>query len=60
VVPGDWTVTEGHSLLDRFECDVRAAVPDAVVETHLEPADERAPTESRDLRDGRSPGSLRG
>jgi cation diffusion facilitator family transporter len=58
-VPGEWTVTEGHGLLDRLERDIRAAVPDAVVETHLEPTEGRPSAESRDLRDGRSPGSLR-
>jgi hypothetical protein len=57
VVPGDWTVREGHARLDRIERDIGAAVPDALVETDLEPADD--PTESRDLRDYRSPGSVR-
>jgi cation diffusion facilitator family transporter len=37
LVPPDWTVQRGHDLLEDIEADVRAAVPGAVVETHLEP-----------------------
>ncbi len=36
-VPGDWTVRAGHDLLDRVEDDVRSALPDTTVFTHLEP-----------------------
>jgi cation diffusion facilitator family transporter len=43
LVPGDWTVREGHLLLERVEASVRAAVPGATtVFTHLEPADDAA------------------
>lgn len=40
LVPGDWSVQEGHRLLERVERDVREAVPGASVFTHLEPADD--------------------
>jgi cation diffusion facilitator family transporter len=36
LVPGAWTVHQGHRLLERIESDVRAAVPNAAVLTHLE------------------------
>ncbi|MCX7722587.1 MAG: cation diffusion facilitator family transporter [Verrucomicrobiae bacterium] len=36
LVPGAWTVREGHQLLDRIEADIRRALPEAVVFTHLE------------------------
>ena len=40
LVPGDWSVQDGHRLLERIERDVRAAVPGATVFTHLEPVDD--------------------
>ena len=36
LVPGAWTVSQGHALLERIEADVRAAVPNVSVLTHLE------------------------
>ena len=42
LVPGDWTVQHGHELLDRIEADIRRALPDAVVFTHLESLDDPA------------------
>ncbi len=42
LVPGDWTVQRGHELLDKIEADVRRALPDAVVFTHLESLDDPA------------------
>lgn len=40
LVPGRWTVAEGHVLLERFEADLRAAVPNLNVLTHLEPVED--------------------
>ncbi|HZR96765.1 MAG TPA: cation diffusion facilitator family transporter [Gaiellaceae bacterium] len=40
LVPGAWSVQEGHRLLERIESAVRAAVPGASVFTHLEPAED--------------------
>jgi cation diffusion facilitator family transporter len=36
LVPGDWPVTIGHDLLDRIEADLRSAVRDLTVVTHME------------------------
>ncbi len=36
LVPGDWTVERGHQLVDRIECEIREAIPNASVSTHLE------------------------
>ena len=54
LVPGDWTVQQGHELVDRIEADIRAALPDATVFTHLESLDDPASWEDVGL-DGRSP-----
>lgn len=40
LVPGDWSVQRGHDLLERIEEEVRAAVPDSTVFTHLEPIED--------------------
>jgi len=37
MVPGGWTVQRGHELLERLEGDIRRALPDAILFTHLEP-----------------------
>jgi cation diffusion facilitator family transporter len=42
LVPGDWTVQRGHELLDKIEADIRSALPDSVVFTHLESLDDPA------------------
>src|SRR5512137_946967 len=36
-VPGGWTVDRGHALAGRIASDVRQALPEASVITHLEP-----------------------
>jgi len=36
LVPGLWTVQRGHRLLERIEADIRRALPNATVFTHLE------------------------
>ena len=40
LVPGGWTVQRGHDLLERIEEEVRAAVPNSSVFTHLEPIED--------------------
>jgi cation diffusion facilitator family transporter len=40
LVPGSWTVQRGHDLLERIEQRVREAVPNSVVDTHLEPIED--------------------
>jgi cation diffusion facilitator family transporter len=36
LVPGSWTVRQGHTLLEQIERDIRAALPNTTVFTHLE------------------------
>jgi cation diffusion facilitator family transporter len=40
LVPGDWTVQQGHDWSERIEGDIRGAVPHAHVTTHLEPQED--------------------
>lgn len=40
LVPGAWTVQQGHDWLERIEADIRRAVPYAHVTTHLEPLED--------------------
>ncbi|MEY4384733.1 MAG: hypothetical protein RLY20_16 [Verrucomicrobiota bacterium] len=42
LVPGDWTVQRGHDLLEEIEEDLRRAVPNATVDTHMESIDDPA------------------
>ena len=37
LVPGEWTVQQGHSLLEKIERDMRTALPNTIIATHLEP-----------------------
>lgn len=37
LVPADWTVAQGHSLAHEVETDIRTALPNAGVMTHVEP-----------------------
>lgn len=40
LVPGSWTVTRGHELVMELENDIREALPETTVFTHLEPIEE--------------------
>lgn len=40
VVPGTWTVHEGHQLLERIESDIRETLANVTVLTHLESLDD--------------------
>jgi len=42
LVPGDWTVKRGHELLDQIEAEIRRAMTNTVVFTHLEPLNDPA------------------
>ncbi len=42
LVPGVWSVQRGHELLDKIEADIRQALADSVVFTHLESLDDPA------------------
>ncbi len=40
VVPGDWTITRGHDLVEEIEGAVRGVLEGATVHTHLEPRED--------------------
>jgi len=40
LVPGEWTVKQGHDLLEELETQVHQSVPGSIVFTHLEPLDD--------------------
>jgi cation diffusion facilitator family transporter len=42
IVPGEWSVTQGHQLLERIEADIRGILPNVTVFTHLESLDDPA------------------
>ena len=42
LVPGDWTVQQGHDLAEQVETEIIEALPDASVLTHIEPIDDPA------------------
>ena len=42
MVPGAWTVQQGHDWLERIEADIMRAVPRTHVTTHLEPLEDPA------------------
>jgi cation diffusion facilitator family transporter len=49
LVPGAWTVHDGHQLLEQIEADVRKALPGVTVFTHLESLDDPASWDDVDL-----------
>ncbi|HYN57050.1 MAG TPA: cation diffusion facilitator family transporter, partial [Motilibacterales bacterium] len=40
LVPGAWTVHQGHDLLEAVEEEIRHVLPDTVISTHLEPIED--------------------
>jgi len=40
LVPGSWTVRQGHKLAEQVEYDVRGAVPNSNIVTHIEPVED--------------------
>ena len=40
LVPGDWTVHDAHHFAEDFETDIREALGDAVITTHVEPIED--------------------
>jgi cation diffusion facilitator family transporter len=49
LVPGEWTVQHGHRLLESIEGDIRNALPNATVFTHLESLNDPASWEDTNL-----------
>ena len=53
LVPGSWTVRQGHQVAEQVESEVRGAVPNSNIVTHIEPVEdpislEDAPIDRRD------------
>ena len=40
LMPGTWTITRGHDVAERIECELRKIIPGLIVLTHLEPDDD--------------------
>jgi cation diffusion facilitator family transporter len=55
LVPGEWSVSRGHGLLEEIERDLRAALPNATVFTHLEAVEDPASYEDVALDRGGAP-----
>jgi cation diffusion facilitator family transporter len=49
IVPGAWSVERGHDLCEAIEREIRAAIPNATVLTHLEPVEAPESFEDQDL-----------
>lgn len=49
LVPGRWTVQEGHDWAERIERDIRRTIPRAHVLTHLEPLEDPVSMLDQDL-----------
>lgn len=49
LVPGAWTVDHGHRLLEQIEREIRQAVPNVTVFTHLEPLEDPSAWEDTQL-----------
>jgi cation diffusion facilitator family transporter len=49
LVPPEWSVQQGHDLLERIEADIRRALPPVTVDTHLEPLGDPAAMADQDL-----------
>jgi cation diffusion facilitator family transporter len=59
LVPGHWTVAQGHALLEQIEADVRAAIPAASVFTHLEPLEDPVSWDDIGIERGSSAGDTK-
>jgi cation diffusion facilitator family transporter len=40
LLPGEWTISAGHKLADQIENQVREAIPNSNIVTHIEPAND--------------------
>jgi cation diffusion facilitator family transporter len=49
LVPPEWSVQQGHDLLERIEADIRRALPPVTIDTHLEPLGDPAAMSDQDL-----------
>jgi cation diffusion facilitator family transporter len=53
LVPGDWTVVQGHDLCEQIERDIALALPGTTTFTHLEPAGDPSSYADEQLGDAR-------
>ena len=49
LVPGQWSVRQGHALCERLELEIAAEIPNATVLTHLEALEDPASFEDQEL-----------
>jgi cation diffusion facilitator family transporter len=49
LVPGAWTVQQGHDWSEQIEVDIRKAIPHAHITTHLEPKEDPISLADQDL-----------
>lgn len=49
LMPNDWSIEQGHQLVDQIEEEIRQALPNTNVLTHLEPLDDPASFEDIEL-----------
>jgi divalent metal cation (Fe/Co/Zn/Cd) transporter len=40
LVPGFWTVQQGHDWAERIEADIRDSIPHAHITSHIEPLED--------------------
>ena len=40
LIPGDWTVAKGHSLVEQIEAQIRNHIPNSTITTHIEPIED--------------------
>lgn len=59
LVPGEWSVQQGHDLLEEIEERIREVVPNSTVFTHLEPVEDPVSWADTLLERQRTPGSER-
>ncbi len=49
LVPGKWTIQRGHDLVEQIEMDLRQALPNITIDTHLESLEDPASWEDTGL-----------
>ncbi len=59
LVPGRWTIQQGHELLERIEADVRHALPHSTIFTHIEPVEDPSSFDDTTLDRVRDSASIR-
>ena len=55
ITPGNWSIRQGHDLLESIEREIQRAIPLANVFTHIEPLEDPRSWDDPSLDSGRSP-----